>query len=194
MKKNLLSKILFLLVCLVSMSWSAMAQSQTITGKVTDEKGEALVGVNIILKETSRGTSTNIDGKYTISVPGASSQLTFTSVGYDSKTITVGSQTLINVVLAANAQNLSEVVVMADVQQKRESIWADLNTMAKAKLFIGTWSQVSQLASVCVVNRGGVAYLPSNSTGKNSLDWKVAGVNFYIPNFLGATHPIYFKI
>ena len=61
MKKNLLSKILFLLVCLVSMSWSAMAQSQTITGKVTDEKGEALVGVNIILKETSRGTSTNID-------------------------------------------------------------------------------------------------------------------------------------
>ena len=48
MKKNLLSKILFLLVCLVSMSWSAMAQSQTITGKVTDEKGEALVGVNII--------------------------------------------------------------------------------------------------------------------------------------------------
>ena len=112
MKKNLLSKILFLLVCLVSISWSAMAQSQTITGKVTDEKGEALVGVNIILKETSRGTSTNIDGKYTISVPGASSQLTFTSVGYDSKTITVGSQTLINVVLAANAQNLSEVVVI----------------------------------------------------------------------------------
>ena len=88
---------------------------------------------------------------------------------------------------------LSEAGVMADVQQKRESIWADLNTMAKAKLFIGTWSQVSQLASVCVVNRGGVAYLPSNSTGKNSLDWRVDGVNFYVPNFLDEKHYIYFK-
>lgn len=92
------------------------------------------------------------------------------------------------------AQNLlAEAGVAADVQQKRDSIWADLDTMSKANLFIGTWSQVSQLASVCVINRGGVAYLPSNLTGKNSLDWKVAGVNFYIPNFLDSTHDIYFK-
>lgn len=88
---------------------------------------------------------------------------------------------------------LSEVGVTADIQQKRESIWSDINTMAKAKLFIGTWSQVSQLASVCVVNRGGVAYLPSNLTGKNSLKWKVDGINFYIPYFLDSTHDIYFK-
>ena len=88
---------------------------------------------------------------------------------------------------------LSEVGVTADVQQKRESIWFDINTMAKAKLFIGTWSQVSQLASVCVVNRGGVAYLPSNLTGKNSLKWKVDGINFYTPQFLDSTHDIYFK-
>ncbi len=92
------------------------------------------------------------------------------------------------------AQNLLfEAGVMAEIQENRESIWADLNTMAKANLFIGTWSQVSQLASVCVVNRGGVAYLPSNMTGKNSLGWKVAGVNFYIPDFLDSTHDIYFK-
>jgi len=88
---------------------------------------------------------------------------------------------------------LSEVGVTAEVQQKRESIWFDINTMAKAKLFIGTWSQVSQLASVCVVNRGGVAYLPSNLTRKNSLKWKVDGINFYIPQFLDSTHDIYFK-
>jgi hypothetical protein len=88
---------------------------------------------------------------------------------------------------------LSEVGITADVQGKRESIWFDINTMAKAKLFIGTWSQVSQLASVCVVNRGGVSYLPSNLTGKNSLKWKVDGVNFYTPDFLDSTHDIYFK-
>jgi hypothetical protein len=88
---------------------------------------------------------------------------------------------------------LSGVGLAVEVQQKRESIWFDINTMAKAKLFIGTWSQVSQLASVCVVNRGGVAYLPSNLTGKNSVKWKVEGINFYIPQFLDSTHEIYFK-
>jgi TonB-dependent starch-binding outer membrane protein SusC len=82
MKKIYLGKILLLLVCLVSMSWSAMAQSQTISGKVTDEKGEALVGVNILLKESNKGTSTNVDGKFSIAVPGAKSQLVFTSGGF----------------------------------------------------------------------------------------------------------------
>lgn len=88
---------------------------------------------------------------------------------------------------------LSEVGITADVQERRESIWFDINTMASAKLFIGTWSQVSQLASVCVVNRGGVAYLPSDLTGKKSLKWRVSGVNLYTPNFLDSTHDIYFK-
>jgi TonB-dependent SusC/RagA subfamily outer membrane receptor len=160
MKKNLLSKILFSLVCLVSMSWSAMAQSQTITGKVTDEKGEALVGVNIILKETSRGTSTNIDGKYTISVPGASSQLTFTSVGYDSKTITVGSQTLINVVLAANAQNLSEVVVIGYGTQRKSDLTGAVSSIKTEQLLERPASSLNQalagrMAGVQVNNNSG---------------------------------------
>ncbi len=160
MKKNLLSKILFLLVCLVSMSWGAMAQSQTITGKVTDEKGEALVGVNIILKETSRGTSTNIDGKYTISVPGASSQLTFTSVGYDSKTITVGSQTLINVVLAANAQNLSEVVVIGYGTQRKSDLTGAVSSIKTDQLLERPASSLNQalagrMAGVQVNNNSG---------------------------------------
>jgi len=160
MKKNLLSKILFLLVCLVSMSWSSMAQSQTITGKVTDEKGEALVGVNIILKETSRGTSTNIDGKYTIAVPGASSQLTFTSVGYDSKTITVGSQTLINVVLAANAQNLSEVVVIGYGTQRKSDLTGAVSSIKTDQLLERPASSLNQalagrMAGVQVNNNSG---------------------------------------
>jgi hypothetical protein len=88
---------------------------------------------------------------------------------------------------------LSEVGISADIQKKRSGIWEDLRTMAGAKVFIGSWSQVSQLASVCVVGHGGSAYLPSNAEGKNSLSWSISGVNTYVPEFLGSSHPIYYK-
>jgi hypothetical protein len=89
-------------------------------------------------------------------------------------------------------QLLSEVGLSVDIQPRRNNIWVDIDTMAKAKTFIGTWSQVSQLASVCVINRGGIAYLPSNTKGKNRLKWKTDGVEFYAPEFLGPDHYIYF--
>jgi len=160
MKKNLLSKILFLLVCLISMSWSVMAQSQTITGKVTDEKGEALVGVNIILKETNRGTTTNVDGKYTISVAGAKSQLAFSSVGYDGKTITVGNQTMINVVLTGNAQNLSEVVVIGYGTQRKSDLTGSVSSIKTDQLLERPASSLNQalagrMAGVQVNNNSG---------------------------------------
>ena len=88
---------------------------------------------------------------------------------------------------------LSEVGISVDIQKKRSGIWEDLRTMAGAKVFIGSWSQVSQLASVCVVGHGGTAYLPSNAEGKNSLNWSISGVNTYAPEFLGSSHPIYYK-
>jgi len=160
MKKNYLGKILLLLVCLVSMSWSAMAQSQTISGKVTDEKGEALVGVNILLKETNRGTTTNIDGKYTISVSGAKSQLAFSSVGYDGKTITVGNQTVLNVVLTANAQNLSEVVVIGYGTQRKSDLTGAVSSIKTDQLLERPASSLNQalagrMAGVQVNNNSG---------------------------------------
>lgn len=88
---------------------------------------------------------------------------------------------------------LSEVGITADIQKRSSGIWEDLRSMAGAKVFVGSWSQVSQLASVCVVGHGGSAYLPSNTEGKNSLNWSISGVNTYIPEFLGPSHPIYFK-
>lgn len=120
MKSNFYrSKFLYLLAFLLSSSWVAFGQNQTITGKVTDEKGEALIGVNIIVKETNKGTSTNADGKYTLSVPGSSSKIIFTFVSYESKEVTVGNQSIINVSLTPDAKSLSEVVVVGYGVQKR---------------------------------------------------------------------------
>jgi len=92
------------------------------------------------------------------------------------------------------AQKLLESAgIAAEIQETGSSIWEDLRAIAATKVFIGSWSQVSQLASICVTNNGGLAYLPSDFKGKNSLKWRISGVNFYAPKFLGSDHEIYFK-
>ena len=88
-----------LVACLLSLGWMTTATGQTVKGKVTDERGEALIGVNIIVKETSKGTTTDLDGMYSIEVSGPSSVLTFTYLGYEPKDVVVNNQTVINVTL-----------------------------------------------------------------------------------------------
>ena len=76
---------------------SLFAQDRTITGKVTaSDDGSALPGVNITLRGASRGTTTEADGTYKISVP-ANSKLVFSFIGFATQEIEVGAQTAINV-------------------------------------------------------------------------------------------------
>src|SRR4051812_33572242 len=82
-----------------------------IGGKVTDEKGEALMGVSVLIKGTSTGITTDIDGKYKINVADGNAILVFRYIGYTDKEVAVGSQTVINVSLTPESKNLSEVVV-----------------------------------------------------------------------------------
>jgi len=160
MKKSLLGKMLILLFCCISMSWNARAQGLTITGRVTDEKGEPLVGVNILLKETNRGTSTNVDGKFSIAVVSSKSQLSFSSVGYDPKTITVGNQTNLDVVLTGNAQNLSEVVVIGYGTQRKSDLTGSVSSVKTEQLMERPASSLNQalagrMAGVQVNNNSG---------------------------------------
>jgi hypothetical protein len=70
-------------------------------------------------------------------------------------------------------------------------IWEDLYLMSQAKLFIGSWSQVSQLAAICVVANGGFAVLPSTTQVGTKVRWEIPSVNFYEPLFLEKGHWIY---
>lgn len=85
----------------------------TISGVVTDESGMPFPGVNIIVKGTSVGASTDTDGKYTIAVDNESAVLVFSFVGYASKEVVVGSRTVIDVALQPDVQSLGEIVVTA---------------------------------------------------------------------------------
>ena len=93
----------------------ALAQTQVVRGQVKASTGEGLPGVNVILKGTSVGTTTNAEGQYSLAVPAsqAGATLTFSFVGYKPQDVVVGSQASINVTLGEDTKELAEVVVTA---------------------------------------------------------------------------------
>lgn len=117
MEKYLLS-FLFLLSTLGNL-W---AQERTLSGKIlSSEDNQPLPGVNIILKGTSVGTTTDIDGNYRLSVPTGDAILVFSVIGYTPQEIVVGTQTTIDLVMKVDVQQLQEVVVTGYGSQiKRE--------------------------------------------------------------------------
>jgi hypothetical protein len=86
-------------------------QEMTVSGKVTSDTGEELPGVNVLLKGTNMGTISDIEGKYTLRVPEENSTLVFSFIGYITQEIEVNSRSVINVQLASDTKQLSEVVV-----------------------------------------------------------------------------------
>jgi iron complex outermembrane recepter protein len=88
----------------------AFAQ-QTIQGKITDDKGNALPGVTVLLKGTKTGTAADADGNYQITVPSSDAVLVFSFLGNKTQEITVGSQNTIDVNLEEDSSSLDDVVV-----------------------------------------------------------------------------------
>lgn len=124
-RKRGLMTFLLLLACT-----AALAQA-TVTGKVTDNTGEALPGVNIIMEGTSTGTVTNADGQYTIEVAHANGVLVFSFVGYLSQKITVGNRNQVDVTLEADTKALEEVVVVGYGQQAKRDVTGAIGTISE---------------------------------------------------------------
>ncbi|BDD09461.1 SusC/RagA family TonB-linked outer membrane protein [Fulvitalea axinellae] len=102
----------FLTLLLSINVFSAFAQQVNVTGQVKDESGEGIPGVNVLLKNKEAGTATDFEGKFSL-VADRNDILQFTSVGYVTQEVTVGNQTSFNIVLAADVEQLEEVVVTA---------------------------------------------------------------------------------
>ncbi|AWW29766.1 TonB-dependent receptor [Echinicola strongylocentroti] len=109
-----MKKVLLLGLAILLASAVAFGQSRTVSGTVTSgEDGGELPGVSVLVKGTTMGTATDLDGEYSIEVPEGGNVLVFSFMGMISQEVEIGGRSIINVTLQADAKQLSEVVVQA---------------------------------------------------------------------------------
>lgn len=146
-----------------------------ISGKVTDEDGEPLIGVNVLVQGTNNGTSTDFEGTYSLSNVDGDAVIVFSYVGYQTREVTVDSKTTINVELASDAQMLEELVVVGYGTVKKSDLTGaveriemdDKENQANVNL-LQTLSGAS--AGINIEGRGGANSEPSFSIrGQTSL-------------------------
>jgi iron complex outermembrane receptor protein len=133
-----------LLLCLQTNS--VYAQGLKVTGKITDENTkEALAGASISIKGSAKGTTADAAGQYSIAVPSTNTVLEFKLVGYASKTVTVGSQSNINVSLSPSASDLEQVVVVGYGTQKKTDVTGSVKSVGSESFNKGIINSPEQL-------------------------------------------------
>lgn len=118
-------RLLLLIALLISGCLPALAQQRGISGKITDETGVPLPGVNVVLKGTTNGTVSDADGGYTISVPASSlgsGVLVFSFIGYTAQEIPIDNRTTVDISLSPSLQTLNEVVIVGYGTQAKKDL------------------------------------------------------------------------
>lgn len=118
----------FTLLC-VLFTQTAFSQTQ-ITGRVTDDKGTAIVGASVAIKGTSVGTSTRPDGTFTLSAPAGAKTLVISSVGYTQQELPIAGQSSFAVALVPNQSNLNEVVVVGYGTARKKDLTGSVSAVS----------------------------------------------------------------
>ncbi|MCD7936933.1 MAG: TonB-dependent receptor [Tannerellaceae bacterium] len=114
-------------------SQPAAVVRQMISGKVIDENGEGVIGANVVEKNTTNGVVTDIDGNFSIQVPG-NSTLQISYIGYIQQDVPVRNRMLINIQLKEDAQNLDEVVVVGYGVMRKRDLTGAISTVKSADM------------------------------------------------------------
>jgi TonB-linked SusC/RagA family outer membrane protein len=123
-----------LLILLFMVSTAVYGQKITITGTVTDEKGQALPGATVQVKGTSQGILTDLDGKYSIDLASSDATLVVSFVGYTAKEIPVLNQKVVNATLNPDTRALDEVIVVGYGTQKKINLTAAVDQVTSEAL------------------------------------------------------------
>lgn len=150
-------KFLFLLMAVILAIGQLQAQQRTVTGKVTNEKGEGVPNASVIIKGSTMGTTTSSDGTFSISIPADAHTLVISSVGLGSRELAITNATDYSVVLNGTTTTLDEVVVVAYGSQKRTNVTGSIATVKPAAI------ENKPFTSVDKALQGAVAGLQSTS-------------------------------
>ena len=144
---------------------AAQQQTHVLTGRIVDNNGEAIIGANVVVKGTTNGTVTDIDGNFSIEAD-PNSVLNISYIGYLSKEIVVGNKKTINVVLLEDTKTLDEVVVIGYGTQKKADLTGSVANVSTDDLDSQSNTPIGQalqgkIAGVDIVSQGGA---PGGST------------------------------
>jgi TonB-linked SusC/RagA family outer membrane protein len=169
---------LLLLVC------SATAQNISVSGTVADANGETLIGVNVLVKGTTNGVITDIDGKFALQQVPANAVLVFSYVGYITQEAAVGNRTSINVIMRDDTRAIDEVVVVGYGAQRKVTVTGAVATVRGEELKA---SPTTNLSNGMVGRMPGIiGFQRSDEPGGGGTTIRIRGVNT-----LGHKDPLY---
>ncbi|MFA9389621.1 MAG: SusC/RagA family TonB-linked outer membrane protein [Prolixibacteraceae bacterium] len=161
------------LICFMFMSTFAIGQ-KTITGKVTDSNDKSpLVGVTVVVKGTTNGTVTNIDGYYSLKAESNSDVLVYSYIGYTTKEVTINNQSTIDILLAADNMQVGEVVIVGYGSQKKENLTGAVSMVTAEDL---EKSNSSDVARALQGRASGVSIMSTSGRPGSTMNIRVRGV------------------
>ncbi len=167
-------KRLSLVLMMVLLGAAGLMAQRSITGRVTEASGEALIGASILVKGTSSGTVTDIDGKYSLSIPAGATTVVFSYTGFKAQEVTLGASSVVDVIMEVDAVSLETAVVVGyGTQQKRDVTGSISQVKGEEIANLATPSFVQQLAG----RAAGVQITPPSGILGSAPQIRVRGVN-----------------
>ena len=153
-------RLLLLLLLLCAGAWRVQAQNRTVSGRVTNDQGAPVVNASVTVKGTPIGTTTNTDGRFTLSVPESANRLTVSYVGFADKEISLTDTDAYTITLSATAKDMQEVVVVAYGTQSRREVTSaisivDEQTIKRQQVTSVTQALQGTAPGVVVINTTG---------------------------------------
>lgn len=185
MKKDYKELSKFLMLLLVGITMSSLSFGQTrISGKVTTKQGERLPGVNVIVKGTAQGTTTDSNGNFNLEISDANAVLTFSFIGYSNQEMPVGNKTEFDVSLEEDVQSLEEVVVVGYGTVKKSDLTGSVSSV-KGDVFKDM--PVLSVDQALQGRAAGVQVMQSSAAPGGGLSVRVRGAN----SLISGSEPLY---
>ena len=179
--------LLVTMMLLLALPFYGYAQN-VISGTVTDEQGEPLIGVSVVVKGAKTGVNTNIDGHYSIKATSGQT-LDFSYVGMQSESVKVGKTNTIDVVLKSSTENLDDVVVVGYGKQKKSTITGSVSAIKGEELLTAPSTQLTQMLGGKVAGISSIQ--TSGEPGADMASLRIRGSNHAVTFIVdGVPRPI----
>jgi TonB-linked SusC/RagA family outer membrane protein len=178
-------KLLILVLCFLGLGINQIsAQEMLVRGKVLDENQLALPGANIMIKGTTTGTVTDIDGEFAISVPNSSTVLVISFLGYFTQEITVNNQNDFSISMVPNLDELGEVVVVGYGTQRKIETTGSISSVKSAEIM---QTPVANVAQGLQGRVAGLQVVQNSAAPGGNVSVRVRGTN----SIRGSSEPLF---